>query len=229
MAKANTRGWETFGKGLGVALRDRHVTDPEEKADNERKVKQIVRDSNRYRDFADGGKGFNSGKKTTRELKVDAALDKAKTVVKGAVGKVKQAVGMKEGFSPYKPNTKVTIIGGPKDVIGKEGTIGEVKTVNGKKSFVVDYDHDFKSNKPNFGAKSVELDPKHIKLCKTVKEEKQEEQLEVINKAHADNGTAKKVFFTGSREECYEFMRSHKSLKMDLMYKESGRLASYKL
>jgi hypothetical protein len=137
--------------------------------------------------------------------------------------------GLSEGFSPYKPNTKVTIIGGPKDVIGKEGVIGEVKTSNGKKFFVVDYDHDHKSNKPNFGAKSVELEPKHLKLSKAVKEEKQEEQLEVINKAHADNGTAKKVFFTGSREECYEFMRSHKSLKMDLMYKDSGRLASYKL
>jgi hypothetical protein len=136
-----------------------------------------------------------------------------------------------EGFSPFKPNARVKIVSGPKDVVGKEGTIGEVVTTNGQKSYTVDYDHDFKSDKPNFGAKSIRLQPKDIKLIRDtkVKESKGDgEQLEVINKAHAD-GAAKKVFFTGTYEECKEFMRTHKSLKMDLMYKESGRLASYKL
>jgi hypothetical protein len=136
-----------------------------------------------------------------------------------------------EGFSPFKPNARVKIVSGPKDAVGKEGTIGEVVTTNGQKSYTIDYDHDFKSDKPNFGAKSIRLQPKDIKLIRDtkVKESKGDgEQLEVINKAHAD-GAAKKVFFTGTYEECKEFMRTHKSLKMDLMYKESGRLASYAL
>ena len=55
------------------------------------------------------------------------------------------------------------------------------------------------------------------------------EILEVVNKAHADHGAPKKVFFTGKYDECIAFMKKHKSLKLDLMYKESGRLASYVL
>ena len=395
MAKANTRGWETFGKGMGAALRDRYEKDPKKKAENERLVKQSVRDSNRYRDFADGGKGFNSTKRTTAEKKWDDAIDKVKgtvqrtlykatnkdhnttwtqtgksgkhmqngehtqewqeldkngkptgqrewrnmageyvgegaandklkahagALVKKLQGKQTDLTGAKcsdakckghfketsmnddmdgklhcdkcgketqryvaeahggaamprkgtvayniimkrkeeenkpenikkieklgnkdhmvgnakvihkdveEGFSPFKPNARVKIISGPKDVVGKEGTIGEVVTTNGQKSYTVDYDHDFKSDKPNFGAKSVRLQPKDIKLIRDTKmKEAKDEQLEVVNK---DYDTKKKVFFTGTYEECKEFMRTHKSLKMDLMYKESGRLASYKL
>lgn len=72
-----------------------------------------------------------------------------------------------EGFSPYKPNARVKIISGPKDVVGKEGTIGEVQTdVGGKKSYTIDYDHDEKSGLPNFGAKSIRLKPENIKLIK---------------------------------------------------------------
>jgi hypothetical protein len=165
-------------------------------------------------------------------LKKKKDLDKATAEVEKEQKKSYHKVPASEGFSPFKPNARVKIISGPKDVVGKEGTIGEVVTTNGQKSYTIDYDHDFKSDKPNFGAKSIRLQPKDIKLIRDakVKESKGDgEQLEVINKAHADNGTAKKVFFTGTYEECKEFMRTHKSLKMDLMYKESGRLASYKL
>lgn len=41
----------------------------------------------------------------------------------------------------YKIHSKVKIVKGPKDVVGKEGRIGEIrKDVAGKKSFTVDYD-----------------------------------------------------------------------------------------
>ena len=424
MAKANSRGWATFGKGFRAALADRYETDPEEKAKNEKTVKQSVRDANRYRDFADGGKGFNSTKRTTAEKEWDDKVDAVKGKVKGAVDSVKkvftkegaandrlqararellpvlkgpfkkkesvvaqcaelaakywndaglqkahdiddyiksemkkrgitegvqaaiaegkeeniaklrkdyknakgwidmatnererrthQATVQKiwnhaktqykidldrkdgkldegtlkpatrthksgcgynyghdcdcggtwthgndcgyryghdcdcdldkkksaekpgskdksfgdtyEGFSPFKPNAKVKIVSGPKDCIGKEGTIGEVVTTNGQKSYTVDYDHDFNSDKPNFGAKSVRLQPKDIKLIRDKKlKEAKEEQLEVISKG------AEKVLHTGTLEACKDFMRKHRSLKLDLRYKESGRLASYVL
>ena len=224
MAKANAKGWGKFGDTMRMGFEYRDAKTPEEKAVLDKKAAKNVRDGNRYRDFADGGKGFNSGRKTTRELKNDETKDKIVSAVKGAAKSIKDKFAVKEGFSPYKLNAKVKITGGPKDVIGKIGSIGEIKTEAGKKTFVVDYDHDEKSGKPNFGMKSISLSSTQIKLVKdTPVKEAKNEQLKVVKK-----GNPEKVLFTGTLDECKDFMRSHKSLKMDLLYAD-GQMASFVL
>lgn len=62
----------------------------------------------------------------------------------------------------HKINDKVKIVGGPKDVVGKSGVIGEVNRSAGKsKKYTIDYDHDGKGNK-----RSVSLESKHIRALK---------------------------------------------------------------
>lgn len=75
-------------------------------------------------------------------------------------------VVLSEGASPFKPNVKVKIVGGPADVRGKEGYIGEIKTdVQGKKTFVIDI-----SDGSAKATQSVTLQPKDVRLVKKVKE-----------------------------------------------------------
>lgn len=51
------------------------------------------------------------------------------------------------------------------------------------------------------------------------------EQLEVVNKSYA-TGNIKKVFFSGTLDECKNFMQKHKSLQMNLIYKNTQNLVS---
>jgi hypothetical protein len=53
----------------------------------------------------------------------------------------KTQYGVDLSEAAFKVNDKVKIIGGPRDVVGKEGFIGEIRTdVGGKKTYTVDYD-----------------------------------------------------------------------------------------
>ena len=69
---------------------------------------------------------------------------------------------IEEGFSPYKPNSRVKIVGGPVDVRGLEGFIGEIKTdASGKRTFVVDI-----SDGSAKATRSVTLLPKDVRLVR---------------------------------------------------------------
>jgi hypothetical protein len=71
-------------------------------------------------------------------------------------------VVLSEGASPFKPNAKVKIVGGPEDVRGQIGYIGEIKTdAAGNRTFVVDI-----SDGGAKAKKSVSLKAKDIRLFK---------------------------------------------------------------
>lgn len=71
-------------------------------------------------------------------------------------------VVLSEGASPFKPNAKVKIVGGPADVRGQIGYIGEIKTdAAGNRTFVVDI-----SDGGAKAKKSVSLKAKDIRLFK---------------------------------------------------------------
>ena len=130
---------------------------------DELKFKTLIRRELKKRE--DGGHTSVLGKALNKELskeKLASPAQKKKNQERFAATDAKKVA---EGFSPYKPGARVKIISGPKDVVGKIGTIGEVQK-SGNKYITVDYDHDDKSTKPNFGAKSVQLQSKDIKLVK---------------------------------------------------------------
>ena len=121
--------------------------------------------------------------------------------------KKKGLLNVEEGFSPYKIGAKVKIVSGEKHVIGKEGVIAEIRNGESKndKTFTVDYDFDEKSDKPNFGAKSIQVKAKNIKLIKenvTITEEELPAIMEVVLAGKDD----RKVFYTGTKEACSKFM-----------------------
>lgn len=61
----------------------------------------------------------------------------------------------------FKLGTKIKIVSGPKDVIGKEGHIAEIRRGLGNPTFTVDYDYDEKTGH----SKSVMLSKSNIKLA----------------------------------------------------------------
>ena len=101
----------------------------------------------------------------SKELATEKALALAKKaglrspeVSQGAVRQVKE--DLQE--AAFKVNAKVKIVGGPKDVIGKEGYIGEIRTdVGGKKTYTIDYDAEDGKQ-----AKSVMLKADQIRMRK---------------------------------------------------------------
>ena len=82
-------------------------------------------------------------------------------------------ITFKELSEAHKVGDKVTIKGGPKDVKGKSGRIGEIRKglyKGAPKTFTVDYDH----NETTGQAKSVQLKSKHIQGVKEQVENLQE-------------------------------------------------------
>ncbi len=85
--------------------------------------------------------GAISQQQNTSKLISAAKADALRAALKKKYGVTEEVVkGINEAF---KLKDKVKIVKGPKDVVGKEGFIGEIRTyVTGKKYFTIDYKTD---------------------------------------------------------------------------------------
>jgi hypothetical protein len=125
----------------------------------EEKIKQLKKDYDNAMAWVNRPEGVPKHELVKWEAQARKIADHAKKQYKIDIATMKNLV---EGVSPYKPNAKVKIISGPKDVVGKEGYIGEIKTdVQGKKTYVIDI-----SDGSARAERSVTLQPKDIRLVK---------------------------------------------------------------
>lgn len=123
---------------------------------------QINRERNKY----DEREVFNRKRLDADKIKRQASDVKRLTKLGLVTPKVTESAGVKPNRSPFKIHAKVKIKSGPKDVIGKEGIIAEIRRdVQGIATFTIDYDFDEKTGH----YKSIQLKKTDISLIKDKK------------------------------------------------------------
>ena len=141
--------------------------------------KQI--DEAAYTDFDDWKQAvLNSYPAQAKKIKFKGRMEGKKTTISAEIPGEDRSYGVwdqdeekgtvlsekivQEGVSPFQLKTKVRFVKGPKDVVGKEGYIAEIrKEVTGKRTFTVDYQDD------NGRTASIYAPAEHLRVVKEKK------------------------------------------------------------